>query len=323
MPRRGRGVVEILAVMVVGVLVGATVFPERLKGLNEKLTLAATALLIFSMGVLLGGRDAFLEELGTVGWASVLFCVVPVAFSTAAVYLLTNLFMSDIARRPAGQHVASVQESACEGDASGGGEAVMIAVAVGALLLGTAYGLAGVPFAPLDLVASRSDIILYVLLFLVGISVGGSRGLLGKLRQYHVRVLIIPAGIVIGSVAGGLVCAPLTGMSLPVGGAVASGLGWYSLAGVVMTDIAGAQVGSITFLANLLRELVSFFSIPWIAKHLNYPTCIAPAGATSEDTTLPMLIRCTNGETVVLSVLNGVICSALVPVLIEGFHQLM
>ncbi len=177
--------------------------------------------------------------------------------------------------------------------------------------------------APVDLVADHSEAVLYALMFFVGISVGGSRGLLGKLRQYHVRVLIIPAGIVAGSVLGGLVCAPLAGMSLPTGAAVASGLGWYSLAGVMMTDIAGAQVGSITFLANLLRELVSFFSIPWIAKHLNYPTCIAPAGATSEDTTLPMLIRCTNGETVVLSVLNGVICSALVPVLIEAFHQFM
>ena len=36
-----------------------------------------------------------------------------------------------------------------------------------------------------------------------------------------------------------------------------------------------------------------------------------------------MLIRCTNGEAGVLSVLNGVICSALVPVLIEAFHQFM
>ena len=43
----GRDVVEILVVMVAGVLVGATVFPARLKGLNEKLTLAATGLLIF------------------------------------------------------------------------------------------------------------------------------------------------------------------------------------------------------------------------------------------------------------------------------------
>ena len=52
--------------MAAGVLVGATVFPARLKGLNEKLTLAATGLLIFSMGVLLAGRDSFLEELGQV-----------------------------------------------------------------------------------------------------------------------------------------------------------------------------------------------------------------------------------------------------------------
>ena len=105
-----RGVVEILAVMAAGVLVGATVFPARLKGLNEKLTLAATGLLIFSMGVLLAGRDSFLEELGQVGWASILFCLVPVAFSTIAVYALTSLFMSDIARRPAGPRMAAAQD---------------------------------------------------------------------------------------------------------------------------------------------------------------------------------------------------------------------
>lgn len=80
-------------------------------------------------------------------------------------------------------------------------------------------------------------------------------------------------------------------------------------------------MGSIAFLSNLMREIISFFLIPWIATHLNYYSCIAPAGATSEDTTLPMMIRYTNEETVVLSVINGVICSALVPVLISFcFH---
>lgn len=312
---------EVLVIMIAGVLVGATVFPARLKGANEKLTLICTALLIFSMGAMLGGRDSFLDELGSVGWASLLFCLIPVVFSTVVVYGFTNLFMSDITRRPPGAHVAAAAEDA---DASSShGEALMIGMAVGALVLGVAYGLVGVVFAPLDALAENSNLVLYALMFFVGISVGGSRGLLGKLRQYHVRVLIIPAGIVVGSVVGGLVCAPLVGLSLPTGAAVASGLGWYSLSGVMMTELAGAQVGSITFMANLLRELVSFFSIPWIAKHLNYPTCIAPAGATSEDTTLPMMIRCTNGETVVLSVLNGVICSALVPVLIEVCHRFM
>ena len=75
---------EVLATMAAGVLVGATVFPERLKGLVEKLTLVATALLIFAMGATLGGREGFVEELAVVGWASALFCVVPAALSTAA-----------------------------------------------------------------------------------------------------------------------------------------------------------------------------------------------------------------------------------------------
>ena len=199
----------------------------------------------------------------------------------------------------------------------------MIIMAVGSLAAGVAYGLSHIGIFPIDWLVEHSDWILTALMFFVGISVGGSKGLLAKIREYHVRALIIPIGILIGSIAGGLAAAPLCGIPLPVGGAIASGLGWYSLSGVMLTGIAGAHIGSITFMANLLRELISFFTIPWIAKHLNYPTCIAPAGATSEDTTLPMMIRCTNSETVVLSVINGVILSALVPVLIEFFHAFM
>ena len=55
----------------------------------------------------------------------------------------------------------------------------------------------------------------------------------------------------------------------------------------------------------------------FLARYLNAYTCIAPAGATSEDTTLPMLIRYTNEETVVFAVLNGIICSTFVPVLLS------
>ena len=75
-------------------------------------------------------------------------------------------------------------------------------------------------------------------------------------------------------------------------------------------------LGGIAFLANLMREIASFFCIPWIARHLNGYACIAAAAATSEDTTLPMMIRYTDERCVVYSLINGVICSALVPVLI-------
>lgn len=302
---------EIIVAMLAGCLLGATVFPERLHGLNSRLQLVATTLLIFGMGVTLGARENFLAELSSVGFASVVFGLLPTAASTALVYALTRLFMGEQARER-----TSVDRGRDAVQSGGASETTLIACAVGALLFGACYGLSPLELAPVEWLAESSDAVLYALMFFVGVSVGSSKGILSKVRRYGVRAAIVPAGIVVGSLAGGLAGALLCGLSPAVGCAMASGLGWYSLTGVMMSDLVNAQVGSITFLSNLLREIVSFFSIPWIARHLNYLTCIAPAGATSEDTTLPMMIRCTNEETVVLSVVNGVVCSALVPVLI-------
>ena len=194
----------------------------------------------------------------------------------------------------------------------------MVYLAVIALLGGIACGMAGLDNTLLiEMITSNKDLILYILMFLVGISIGLNRGIVSKIKEYHIKIFVIPAGIIIGSLAGGIVSGLITGLPLNQSAATAAGMGWYSLSGVTIGNLAGAQAGSIAFLSNLLREIFSFFSIPWISKNLNYYTCIAPAGATSEDTTLPMMIRCTNGETVVLSVFNGVICSAAVPFLIS------
>lgn len=121
----------------------------------------------------------------------------------------------------------------------------------------------------------------------------------------------------LGSVAGGVLCALLLHMPWNYGAAIAGGMGWYSLAGATIGRLAGAEMGSVAFLSNLMREIFSYLIIPCIALKLNYYTSIAPAGATSEDTTLPMMLKYTNEETVVLSVLNGMICSLFVPVIIS------
>ena len=305
---------EVLVVMAIGVAIGATIFPEWLKTINENLTVLTTALLIFAMGVTLGARPTFLEELGTVGFSSVMFCLLPVFFSTLFVYILTRIFMKDIIAR----HKHDAQEKQEQGGSNG--EVVLIALSLAALIGGVLYGMSQKHFYFLDLIPTHSDLILYFLMIFVGVSVGMSRGLVAKIKQYHIKTFIIPAGVLVGTILGGFLAALICGISLPTGAAIASGLGWYSLSGVMLTGIAGAQIGSITFLSSLMREIVSYFSIPLIARHLNYPTCIAPAGATSEDTTLPMMIRCTNEETVVLSVVNGVVCSIMVPILIEFFH---
>ena len=152
-------------------------------------------------------------------------------------------------------------------------------------------------------------------MFSVGISVGMNKSVFAKIRQYHIKIFLIPAGIIVGTIAGGFVCSLLLGESIGNSMAVVSGLGWYSLSGVLVTSMINAQMGSIAFLSNLLREILSFLTIPWIAKHLNHYAAIAPAAATSEDTTLPMLMKYTSEEVVVLAVFNGVACSVMVPVL--------
>lgn len=168
-----------------------------------------------------------------------------------------------------------------------------------------------------------SDIALVVLMFSVGISVGANKQVFHKIKEHHIKILIIPIGIILGSVAGGFLCGLLMNMPLNVSVAITSGLGWYSLSGVLITDLAGADLGTIAFLANLFREILSFILIPLVAKYCNHYTAIAPAAATSEDTTLPVLIKYTSEEVVIMAVLNGVICSMMVPVLTNLFYRIL
>lgn len=199
----------------------------------------------------------------------------------------------------------------------------MVWLALGCLLGGVLCGLLFFPPEVTAFFVGNSEWFLWGLMFLVGISVGLSKGVFAKVKSYGFRVLLLPLSITAASVTAGLFCAPLTGLGLGESVAIASGMGWYSLTGILLTGLAGAEVGAIGFLGNLLREMFSFLVIPWIAAHLNHYTAIAPAGATSEDTTLAVLIRCTREEIVVLAVFNGVLCSAAVPVLIRFFYGVL
>lgn len=191
-----------------------------------------------------------------------------------------------------------------------------------ALVFGLFCGLSETESEIIRFISKNSDMILYILMFSVGISIGMHNGILKKIRQYHLKILIIPLGITAGSILGGLLCSLILKLPLNQGAAVASGMGWYSLAGVTISRLGGAELGSIAFMSNLMREFFSFFLIPIIAAKLNYCTCIAPAAATSEDTTLPVLLKYTDEETVVLSVLNGMLCSFFVPILITFFFHI-
>ena len=299
---------EAIVFMLIGFVTGR-VFPARYKTFNERVQLLCTLVLIFLMGVGLGQRDGFFSGLFNLGVKSFLFFLIPTVLSVAAVYLLTKCFM-DGAGEKGRMDAGAKRREARNSDP-------MVFMALGALILGIGCGAVRILAYLLSPLSTHAEWLLYFLMFSVGISVGLHRGIVAGIRQHHVKILLIPVGIIAGSLAGGVLCGLL--MDYPVNQAIsiAGGLGWYSLAGVSISNLAGAEAGSIAFLSNLMREIGAFFMIPYISRHFNVSTCIAPAAATSEDTTLPMLMRYTNEETVVLSVFNGIICSAAVPVLIS------
>ncbi len=194
---------------------------------------------------------------------------------------------------------------------------MIILLTILSLVAGVLYSYFGLNNSLISFITDHSNLVLYLLMFTVGISVGMHDGLMKKIKEYHIKIFIIPIGIIIGSLLGGILCAYIFKIPTGYATAIASGMGWYSLAGATISKLVDAQLGSIAFLSNLMREIFSYFIIPILATYLNHYTCIAPAGATSEDTTLPMMLKYTNEETVVLSVLNGMICSFFVPILIS------
>lgn len=195
----------------------------------------------------------------------------------------------------------------------------MIIIALISLILGIIVGNYLSPEV-IAIFSQVAPIVLMLLMFSVGISIGMDKLIFRKMREMHLKVLVIPLGIVVGSLFGGFVCSFLAGNTVREGLAISSGLGWYSLSGVVLTDLAGAKVGTIAFMSSLFREIISFLIIPFVAKYTNKYTAIAPAAATSEDTTLPMLMKYTSEEVVIMSVINGIVCSALVPILINMIY---
>lgn len=296
-----------LMIMIFGVAAGHF-FAAIPKKVNDRMQLICTLLLIFSMGAGLGRQEGFFQQLSELGAQSFLFFLLPTVLSAGIVYFLSRRFLRKDARKQEKQapQKEETAKAACD---------PMMFLAIGALLLGIGCGRMPKLSSALTTLSAYLEWILYLLMFSVGISVGKQKGILSKLIQFHVKILNVPLGIIVGSLIGGVVCGLILKYPIHEAISISGGLGWYSLAGVTIGNLAGASVGSVAFLSNLMREIASFILIPFVAKHLNAYTCIAIAGATSEDTTLPMIMRYTNAEAAVFSVVNGVICSTFVPVL--------
>ncbi|GAB6087906.1 LysO family transporter [Alkaliphilus crotonatoxidans] len=183
------------------------------------------------------------------------------------------------------------------------------------VILGIGFGLWFFPEALVGHTDILINIGLCVLLFFVGIDIGRQGEIFQQIKKMGLKVLLVPIMIALGSIVGAIGMGLLMKMPLQEAGAIGAGFGWYSLSAIELSKHS-AQLGALAFITNVWREVIALVSIPLIAKYIGKLEAIAPAGATSMDTTLPVISKSTDGTVAVVSFVSGVVLSSMVPILV-------
>lgn len=158
---------------------------------------------------------------------------------------------------------------------------------------------------------------LYVLMFLVGIGIGADKKSWAVLRTMNIKIFLIPFGIIIGTLAGtAFVSFFLPELKLKEVLAVGAGFGYYSLSSLFITQLSGETLGVIALLSNIFREIFTLLATPLLVRYFGKLGGIASGGATSMDTTLPVITRYSGMEWGIISVFSGVVLTLLVPFLV-------
>ena len=128
----------------------------------------------------------------------------------------------------------------------------------------------------------------------------------------------MPIFISIGSIVGAMLLGGFAGFNFWQSGLMASGLGWYSLSAIMISDY-DIGLAAMALMINVFREIFAIATIPFIARYVGFLESVSAGGATSMDTTLPVISRSTNEDTTIIAFANGAILIIVVPALVEIF----
>jgi uncharacterized membrane protein YbjE (DUF340 family) len=160
-------------------------------------------------------------------------------------------------------------------------------------------------------------------MFFVGVSVGSDTDTLKSLKSLNPRLAFLPLMTILGTVAGVSVASLLLPhRSLTDCLAVGSGFGYYSLSSIFITTYRGAELGTVALLSNILREILTLLAAPLLVVWFGRLAPIAAGGATTMDTTLPIISRTSGQQFVILSIFHGFIVDFSVPFLVTLFCSL-
>ncbi len=296
----------IIIYLLLGVLAGYISGPASMMArISAKVMKFGLIILLLAMGANLGANPIILREIDQIGLQAFFLAASSIIFSLIFVYIFSISFKID-------QLFAQVEEGIETDEDSH----TMTYIIFGSVVAGILLGYFFLEPTLLGILDRVSSLALGLLLFGVGIDLGVNKEVFYEIKELSWKLLIIPVLIAIGSIIGAIVIGYLFSMGINESAAVGAGFGWYSLSGVMLAKIYSVKLGSIAFLANVFRELITVLILPLVVKYLGRASAIAPGGATAMDVTLPV-IRESAGESVVIpAFVSGAILSALVPILV-------
>ena len=313
----------------------------RIKGLQKPI-IAVTWLLLLFLGLETGSDREVIGALPSIGLASAALSVGGVAGSCILAWLLWKYMGGKVGEavpeagqgaRETGaggdlQAVSDGDLQAVSGLDMGTGRRISVwsgmggsLVILGFFTLGIILGLAGLP-AGQSIVHKLSFWSLCILMAMVGMSVGGNPELATSIKSMNPRIALLPIATILGTYAGCIIVNLFLGHSIADVLAIGSGFGYYSLSSVLISSSRGPHLGSIALISNIIREVFTLLCAPVLARIAGPLAPISSGGATTADTTLPIISSCCGDKFVLISIFHGFAVDFTVPFLVTLFCSL-
>ncbi|MDY0131508.1 MAG: lysine exporter LysO family protein [Desulforegulaceae bacterium] len=161
---------------------------------------------------------------------------------------------------------------------------------------------------------SFSNYALYLILFLVGVTMGSDKKTWFFFLSKSFKLVLIPLSIIIGTLIGsGLISLAIKEISIQEALAVGSGFGYYSLSSIIIAEIHSETLGMTALLSNISREILTLLLTPFFVRFFGPLSPVASGGATSMDTCLPVIAKYSGREIAAAAVFSGFILTLVTP----------
>ena len=157
---------------------------------------------------------------------------------------------------------------------------------------------------------------LCALLLCVGMGIGSNPDMKSEFRSLNPRVALLPLATILGSWAGAAIAFLVLQHTITDCLAISSGFAYYSLSSIFLTEYRGIELGTIALVANLVREAITLLGTPLLARLFGPLAPISVGGATTMDTTLPIITHTCGQRFTILAIFHGFIVDFSVPFLV-------